>query len=76
MASPQLQQALGMFKEMGAKMAEAKDINAMRAIMIEAQAPAGVTCTPVEAGAYPPNGALPMALTKIRLSCMSTVVDM
>ena len=50
MASPQLQQTLDMFKEMGAKMAEAKDINAMRAIMIEAQAPAGVTCTPVEAG--------------------------
>ena len=50
MASEQLQQALGMFKEMGAKMAEAEDINAMRAIMIEAQAPAGVTCTPVEAG--------------------------
>ena len=49
MASPQLQQTLDMFKEMGAKMAEAKDINAMRAIMIEAQAPAGVTCTPVEA---------------------------
>ena len=50
MASSQLQQTLDMFKEMGAKMAEAKDINAMRAIMIEAQAPAGVTCTPVEAG--------------------------
>jgi len=50
MASPQLQQTLDMFKEMGAKMAEAKDINAMRAIMIEAQAPAGVACTPVEAG--------------------------
>ena len=50
MASPQLQQALDMFKEMGAQMAEAKDINDMRAIMIEAQAPAGVTCTPVEAG--------------------------
>ncbi len=50
MASPQLQQALDMFKEMGAKMAEAKDINDMRAIMIEAPAPAGVTCTPVEAG--------------------------
>lgn len=50
MASPQLQQTLDMFKEMGAKMAEAKDINAMRAVMIEAQAPAGVTCTPVEAG--------------------------
>lgn len=50
MASPQLQQALGMFKEMGAQMAEAKDINDMRAIMIEAQAPAGVTCTPVDAG--------------------------
>ena len=50
MASPQLQQTLDMFKEMGAKMAEAKDINAMRAIMIEAQAPAGVTCTPVDAG--------------------------
>ena len=50
MASPQLQQTLDMFKEMGAKMAAAKDINAMRAIMIEAPAPAGVTCTPVEAG--------------------------
>ena len=50
MASPQLQQTLDMFKEMGAKMAEAQDINAMRAIMIEAPAPAGVTCTPVEAG--------------------------
>ncbi len=50
MASPQLQQALDLFKEMGAKMAEATDINAMRAIMIEAQAPAGVTCTPVDAG--------------------------
>ncbi len=50
MASPQLQQALDMFKEMGAQMAEAKDINDMRAIMIEAQAPAGVTCTPVDAG--------------------------
>ena len=50
MASPQLQQTLDMFKEMGAKMAEAKDINAMRAIMIEAPAPAGVTCTPVESG--------------------------
>ncbi len=50
MASPQLQQALDMFKEMGAKMAEAKDINDIRAIMIEAQAPAGVTCTPVDAG--------------------------
>ena len=50
MASPQLQQTLDMFKEMGAKMAEAKDINAMRAIMIEAPAPAGVTCTPVEVG--------------------------
>ena len=50
MASEQLQMALGMFKEMGAKMAEAKDINAMRAIMVEAQAPAGATCTPVEAG--------------------------
>ena len=50
MASPQLQQTLDMFKEMGAKMAAAKDINAMRAIMLEAPAPAGVTCTPVEAG--------------------------
>ena len=50
MASPQLQQALAMFKEMGAQMAEAKDINDIRAIMIEAQAPAGVTCTPVDAG--------------------------
>jgi len=50
MASPQLQQALDMFKEMGAKMAEAKDINDIRAIMIEAQAPTGVTCTPVDAG--------------------------
>jgi acetyl esterase/lipase len=50
MASPQLQQTLDMFKEMGAKMAEAKDINDVRAIMIEAQAPAGVTCTPVDAG--------------------------
>ena len=50
MASPQLQQTLDMFKEMGAKMAEAKDINDIRAIMIEAQAPAGVTCTPVDAG--------------------------
>ncbi len=50
MASPQLQQALDMFKEMGAKMAEAKDINDIRAVMIEAQAPAGVTCTPVDAG--------------------------
>ncbi len=50
MASPQLQQTLALFKEMGAKMAEAKDLNDMRAIMIEAQAPAGVTSTPVEAG--------------------------
>ena len=50
MASPQLQQALDMFKEMGAQMAEAKDINDMRAVMIEAQAPTGVTCTPVDAG--------------------------
>lgn len=49
MPSPQLQQTLDMFKEMGAKMAEAKDINAMRAVMIEAQAPAGVTCTAVDA---------------------------
>ena len=50
MASPQLQQAIDMFKQMGQAMAEAKDMNAMRAVMIEAQAPAGVTCTPVEAG--------------------------
>ena len=50
MASPQLQQAIDMFKQMGQAMAEAKDINAMRAVMIEAPAPAGVTCTPVEAG--------------------------
>ena len=50
MASQQLQQVLGMFKEMGQQMAGAKDINEMRAIMIEAQVPAGVTCTPVEAG--------------------------
>jgi len=50
MASPQLQQAIDMFKQMGQAMAEAKDMNAMRAVMIEAPAPAGVTCTPVEAG--------------------------
>ena len=50
MASPQLQQAIDMFKQMGQAMAEAKDMNAMRAVMIEAQAPAGVTCTPIEAG--------------------------
>ena len=50
MASPQLQQAIDMFKQMGQAMAEAKDINAMRAVMIEAPAPTGVTCTPVEAG--------------------------
>jgi acetyl esterase/lipase len=50
MASPQLQQAIDMFKQMGQAMAEAKDMNAMRASMIEAPAPAGVTCTPVEAG--------------------------
>ena len=50
MASPQLQQAIDIFKQMGQAMAEAKDMNAMRAVMIEAQAPAGVTCTPVEAG--------------------------
>ncbi len=50
MASPQLQQVIDMFKQMGQAMAEAKDMNAMRAVMIEAQAPAGVTCTPVEAG--------------------------
>lgn len=50
MASEQLQQAFDMFKEMGAKMAEAKDMNDMRAIMIETQAPEGVTCTSVDAG--------------------------
>ncbi len=50
MASPQLQQAIDMFKQMGQAMAEAKDMNAMRAVMIEAATPAGVTCTPVEAG--------------------------
>lgn len=50
MASAQLQQVLGMFKEMGEKMGAAKDINEMRAIMVDAPAPAGVTCTPVEAG--------------------------
>ena len=50
MASEQLQQAIDMFKEMGAKMGEAKDMDDMRAIMIETQAPDGVTCTPVEAG--------------------------
>ncbi len=50
MASEQLQQAIDMFKEMGAKMGEAKDMDDMRAIMIETQAPDGVTCTPVDAG--------------------------
>ena len=50
MASQQLQQVLSMFKEMGEKMATAKDMNEMRAMMIEAPAPAGVSCTPVEAG--------------------------
>lgn len=50
MASPELQQVLGMFKMMGEKMAAAKDINEMRAVMIESPAPEGVTCTPVEAG--------------------------
>lgn len=50
MASEQLQQAMDMFKEMGAKMGEAKSMDDMRAIMIETQAPDGVTCTPVEAG--------------------------
>lgn len=50
MASEQLQQAMDMFKEMGAKMGEAKNMDDMRAIMIETQAPEGVTCTPVEAG--------------------------
>lgn len=50
MASEQLQQAIDMFKEMGAKMGEAKNMDDMRAIMIETQAPDGVTCTPVEAG--------------------------
>lgn len=50
MASEQLQQAIDMFKEMGAKMVEAKNMDDMRAIMIETQAPEGVTCTPVDAG--------------------------
>lgn len=50
MASEQLQQAMDMFKEMGAKMTQAKNMDDMRAIMIETQAPDGVTCTPVEAG--------------------------
>lgn len=50
MASEQLQQAIDMFKEMGAKMTQAKNMDDMRAIMIETQAPDGVTCTPVEAG--------------------------
>lgn len=50
MASEQLQQAIDMFKEMGAKMVEAKNTDDMRAIMIETQAPEGVTCTPVDAG--------------------------
>ena len=50
MASEQLQQAIDMFREMGAKMGEAKNMDDMRAIMIETQAPEGVTCTPVEAG--------------------------
>lgn len=50
MASEQLQQAIDMFKDMGAKMVEAKNMEDMRAIMIETQAPEGVTCTPVEAG--------------------------
>lgn len=50
MASEQLQQAIDMFKEMGAKMGEAKNMDDMRAIMIETQAPEGVTCTPVDAG--------------------------
>ncbi len=50
MASEQLQQVLVMFKEMGEKMAGAKDINEMRTIMVDAPVPAGVTCTPVEAG--------------------------
>ena len=50
MASEQLQQAIDMFREMGAKMVEAKNMDDMRAIMIETQAPEGVTCTPVEAG--------------------------
>ena len=50
MASEQLQQAIDMFKEMGAKMVEAKNMDDMRAIMIETQAPDGVTCTPVDAG--------------------------
>jgi threonine/homoserine/homoserine lactone efflux protein len=39
-----------MFKMMGEKMAAAKDVNEMRAVMIESPAPEGVTCTPVEAG--------------------------
>lgn len=50
MASEQLQQAIDMFREMGAKMVEAKNTDDMRAIMIETQAPEGVTCTPVDAG--------------------------
>ena len=51
MASPQLQQAIDMFKQMGQAMADAgQDMNAIRAVMVEAPAPAGVTCTPVEAG--------------------------
>ena len=50
MASEQLQQAIDMFKEMGAKMVKAKNMDDMRAIMIETQAPEGVTCTPVDAG--------------------------
>ena len=50
MASEQLQQVLGMFKEMGEKMATAKDMNEMRAMMIDTPAPDGVSCTPVEAG--------------------------
>lgn len=50
MASEQLQQAIDMFREMGAKMVEAKNMDDMRAIMIETQAPEGVTCTPVDAG--------------------------
>lgn len=50
MASEQLQQAIDMFKEMGAKMVEAKNMDDMRAIMIETQAPDGVTCMPVDAG--------------------------
>lgn len=50
MASEQLQQVLGMFKEMGERMGAAKDINAMRAIMIDTPIPSGVSCSPVEAG--------------------------